>query len=232
MGHPAGTPDSAPVAAVQGSVLNGFGDVFDGDVLLGGEVGDGTGDLEDAVVGASAETLLLHGTLEQALGVGGEFAKSPDLLGVHLRVGEDGLRRGAGSGFGPGRVAAGREGEAGMLQRAGGQDAGTDLGRPLGGGASAQLFILHGRDFDVDVDAVEQRARDFRDVALDHGRGTHAVAGFVVEVAAGAGVHGCGEHEARGEAERHGGAGYGDGAVFERLAQDFEDVAGEFRQLV
>ena len=43
MGHPAGTPDSAPVAAVQGSVLNGFGDVFDGDVLLCGEIGDGAG---------------------------------------------------------------------------------------------------------------------------------------------------------------------------------------------
>ena len=52
MGHPAGTPDSAPVAAVQGSVLNGFGDVFDGDVGFGGEVGDGAGDFEDAVVGA------------------------------------------------------------------------------------------------------------------------------------------------------------------------------------
>jgi hypothetical protein len=55
------------------------------------------------------------------------------------------------------------------------------------------------RDLDVDVDAVEQRAGDLADVALDHGRGTHAVARLVVEVAAGAGVHGGGEHEARGK---------------------------------
>ena len=55
---------------------------------------------------------------------------------------------------------------------------------------------------------------------------------LVVEVAAGAGVHGGGEHEAGGEGERHGGAGDGDVAVFERLAQDFENVAGEFGQLV
>jgi hypothetical protein len=37
----------------------------------------------------------------------------------------------------------------------------------------------------VDVDAVEQGAADFADVTLDHGRGTHALAGLVVEVAAG-----------------------------------------------
>ena len=84
----------------------------------------------------------------------------------------------------------------------------------------------------MDVDAVEERAGDLGDVALDHGRGAHALARLVVEVAAGAGVHGGGEHEARGKAERHGGAGDGDGVVFERLAHDFEDVAGELGQFV
>ena len=72
----------------------------------------------------------------------------------------------------------------------------------------------------------------FGDVALNHGRGAHALARLVVEVAAGAGVHGGGEHEARGEAERHGGACDGDGVVFERLAEDFEDVAGKFGEFV
>ena len=43
------------VAAVEGAVLDGFGDVLDGDVRLAAEVGDGAGDLEDAVVGAGAE---------------------------------------------------------------------------------------------------------------------------------------------------------------------------------
>jgi hypothetical protein len=105
-------------------------------------------------------------------------------------------------------------------------------GGALGCRAAAQLLILNGRNFNVDVDAVEQRAGDFGHVALDHGRSAHALAGFVVEVAAGAGIHGGGKHEARWKTERHGGARDGDGVIFERLAQDFENVARKFGQLV
>jgi hypothetical protein len=36
----------------------------------------------------------------------------------------------------------------------------------------------------MDVDAIEQRAGDFADVTLNHGRGAHALARLVVEVAA------------------------------------------------
>ena len=63
-----------------------------------------------------------------------------------------------------------------MLALAGGEDAGADVGGAFGGGAAAQLLVLHGGDLDVDVDAVEQRAGDFGDVALDHGRRADAVA--------------------------------------------------------
>uniref|UniRef100_E6PYE2 Uncharacterized protein n=1 Tax=mine drainage metagenome TaxID=410659 RepID=E6PYE2_9ZZZZ len=84
----------------------------------------------------------------------------------------------------------------------------------------------------MNVDAVEQRAGDFGDVALDHGRGTHAFAGLVVEVSAGAWVHGGGEHKARGKGERHAGAGDGDGVFLEGLAHDFQDVAGKLGKLV
>jgi hypothetical protein len=38
----------------------------------------------------------------------------------------------------------------------------------------------------VNVDAIEKRAGDLGDIALNHGRGTHALAGLVVEEAAGA----------------------------------------------
>ena len=84
----------------------------------------------------------------------------------------------------------------------------------------------------MNIDAVEQRAGDLGHVALDHGRRAHALARLVVEVAAGAGIHGRGQHEARRKAERHGGAGDGDGVVFQRLAHDFEHVARELGQLV
>ena len=59
-----------------------------------------------------------------------------------------------------------------------------------------------------------------------------AFARLVVEVAAGAGIHGRRQHEARREAERHGGARDGDRAVFERLAHHLEHVARKLRQLV
>jgi len=84
----------------------------------------------------------------------------------------------------------------------------------------------------VDVDAIDEGAGDFCDVALNEGRSAVALAGLVVEVAAGAGVHGGGEHEGCGEGEGHRRAGNGDVAVFERLTHDFEDVAGKFGQLV
>ena len=40
---------------VQGPVLHGFGDVRGLDIFGGGEIGDGAGDLEHAVVGAGGE---------------------------------------------------------------------------------------------------------------------------------------------------------------------------------
>ena len=84
-------------------------------------------------MGAGGEALLLHGALEQALGVGGELAVGADLLGVHLRVGEDGFGEFRGLPI-PGLRCETRgtrfcgEGEAGVLALAGGEDAGADLG--------------------------------------------------------------------------------------------------------
>ena len=68
-----------------------------GDGGGGFEVGDSAGDLEDAVVGAGAEALLLHSALEEPFGIGGELAEGADLLGGHLGVSEDGAAGGAGS---------------------------------------------------------------------------------------------------------------------------------------
>ena len=59
------------------------------EVLGAFKVGDGAGHFEDAVVGAGGEALLLHGALEQALGVGAQLAVGADLAGGHLRVGVD-----------------------------------------------------------------------------------------------------------------------------------------------
>ena len=79
----------APIGAIEGAVLDSLGDVREGDRRFGGEVGDGAGDFEDAVVGAGGEALLLHGAFEEAFGVGGELTKLADLAGAHLGVGVD-----------------------------------------------------------------------------------------------------------------------------------------------
>ena len=60
----------------------------------------------------------------------------------------------------------------------------------------------------------------------------HAFAGLVVEVAARAGVHGGGQHEASRKAEAHGRPGDRDGVVFEGLTHHFEDVPGELGQFI
>src|SRR5580704_18574416 len=59
-----------------------------------------------------------------------------------------------------------------------------------------------------------------------------ALASGIAEKAAGAGIHGGGEHEAGGEAEGKRGARDGHASVFERLAHHFEHVALKFRKLV
>ena len=166
-----GREESGPVAAVEGSILDGLGKVGHGQALRSVEVGDSPRHLEDAVVGAGGESLLLHGTLEQPLGVGAELAVGADLTRGHLRIRVDLLA-----------ILA----EAFALALARGENSFADLGGAFGGGAPAQFLVLNGGNLNVNVDAVEQRAGDLGDVALDHRRGAHAFARFVVEVSAGA----------------------------------------------
>ena len=84
----------------------------------------------------------------------------------------------------------------------------------------------------MNVDAVEQRPGDFRNVALDHRRCAVALAGSVVVESARAGVHGRRKHKTRREGQRHGRPRDADRAVFERLAHHFKHVAREFGKLV
>src|SRR6266436_4601073 len=49
---------------------------------------------------------------------------------------------------------------------------------------------------------------------------------------AGTWIHGRGKHKSRWKGERHGGASDAYGAVFERLAHDFKNVARKFRKFV
>ena len=55
------------VVAVEGAVLDGFGDVGGEDVGVVFEVGDGSGDFQDPVVCPGREAELGDGALEQAV---------------------------------------------------------------------------------------------------------------------------------------------------------------------
>lgn len=102
---------SPPQLAVEGAVLDGFADVVGVDVLDAGEVGNGAGDFQDAVVGAGAQVVLGHGVLEQGGGGIVHGAVGLEFAGSHAGVAGD-------FGFG---------GEPGVLEGPGGDDALADL---------------------------------------------------------------------------------------------------------
>ena len=66
---------SCPVRAVEAAVLDRLGDVLGLEVGGVFQISDGSGDLQDAVVGAGAQPLLGHRALEQALAIRREFAE-------------------------------------------------------------------------------------------------------------------------------------------------------------
>ncbi len=159
--------------AVEVAVGDGFHDVVVEDVGAGFEVGDGAGDFEDAVVGPGTHVHAFHGVFEflQAGGVG---------LGVFVQQGRGHLGVAVDTGF----VL-----EAALLEHSGGDDTLADGGAGLAWGltghlptasvgcASAmlkrvwhcarlaqQLVKIDGLDFDLQVDAVEQRARNLAHV--------------------------------------------------------------------
>jgi hypothetical protein len=149
--------------------VDGFEEVVGGDGIMPGEVGEGAGDFEDAVVGAGREVHLVHGVFQ-------EFARGfvEGGMGFH-----DAGRHGG--------VAADVwfAGETGRLHGAGGFDAGADgLGRFPGVGA-VEVAELDGRDFDVDVDAVEERTGEALSIRSELVRGAPALTFGVAEVTTG-----------------------------------------------
>ncbi len=95
-----------------------------------------------------------------------------------------------------------------------------------------ELLVVDPGHLHLDIDAVEQGAREAGAVALYRGGAAAAHVKRVVQEAAGAGIGRGHEHEIGGVGEgcRH--PRHGDHPVFQRLAQGLEDVAAVFRQLV
>ena len=109
-----------------------------------------------------------------------------------------------------------------------GKDSFAYDGAGFGGERLAEFGDGNWGDLDVEVDAVHEWAADFVEVAADGARGAGAFDGGVVVVAAGAGVHGCDEHEGGGVFDGGLGAADGDAAFFHGLPEHFERGAFEF----
>ena len=152
------------------------------DVLLVGEIGDGTGDAEDLVVSPGGQAEFGKGLFEKLFAGVVELAMFSHKFGSH-----SGVKHGA--------IIS----EAYLLNLASLNDLLAQGFAVAAVVAAAQLAIRDRRDFDVDVDAVDKRAADPREVFVDLIWRTLARFVGIGEVATGARIHGGYEHEPGGE---------------------------------
>ena len=119
-----------------------------------------------------------------------------------------------------------------VLDGAGLQDPFPDDGRGLCRESVREFLVLHRRCLHMEVDAVEEGARDLLAVAFDLFVRAAAIPLRVAVVTAGAGVHRGHKHEGGGEC--HGSRGAGDRhlAILQRLTHHFEGRAVELGQFV
>src|SRR5438445_3823544 len=76
----------SPERPIQRPILNRLRNVLAFDLRIGIKIGDGPRDLQDAVVGTGAQTLLLHSAFQHALAVRAQIAIGAYLARAHLRV--------------------------------------------------------------------------------------------------------------------------------------------------
>ena len=133
------------------------------------EIGDGSRDFQDAVVGARGKSHACDGVFQHFLALVGDGAEFPDQFRRHLRIREDFLLAG----------------ESRALTHTGPQHPLAHRGGIFNGACAAELLVLHGGHFDVDIDAVDQRAGNFRNVALNLRWRAVALARRVAEKSAG-----------------------------------------------
>jgi hypothetical protein len=103
---------------------------------------------------------------------------------------------------------------------------------PSAGGRQHQIGGADRLHFDVEVDAVEQRAGDLGLIVGGTARRAGAGEARISQMSAAARVHGGDQLDARGERHMRVGAGHRHGPGLQRLAQRIEHGALELGQLV
>lgn len=198
-----------------GTVLDRLGDVGGLDILISGQIGDGAGQLEDAMVGPGAEPHLLHRCFEQ-IGAGSiERAKLADFRRPHIGIG---LQAGAVETF--------------ALKGAGGLDALAHGLAGFAGALAAQLLKRHARHLHMNIYPVHEWAGYFFLVAFHHRDGAGALFFGIGGKTAGAGVHRANQNKVGRIGQRAGRAADRHDFVFQRLAQHFQHAVAKLRQFV
>ena len=148
---------------VQAAVLDGFRDVLRLDLLRGGQVGNGAGHLDDPVVSAHGEAQGLEGPVQELPGFPGQGAVLLKVAGPQARVGQ----------YFKAPVAL-------QLPPAGFFHPGADLGRPLPGSSLLHLLVIHPGHLHLQVDPVQEGAREAGAVARHRRRAAGALPPRVV----------------------------------------------------
>ena len=139
--------------------MDGFKNMIRAQILCSGEVGNGTGDFENAVVGAGREVELLHGLFKEH----GAFFRDDAVLAHDL-----GAHVGVGAGHGKAE-------KSGFLKIATVHDALANGGGRFGFLVGCELFIVNEGDFDVEVDAVEEGAGNLGAIGFNLARAAAAL---------------------------------------------------------
>ena len=160
-----------PHPPIETSILNRLRQMLLTDVFRALKIGNGPRHLKDARVAAGGKAEAFGDELEEAVAGFVRLAMFADEARRHLRVAVDAA------------VA-----EAFFLNRSAGFDTQGDDLRCFGVGAVDEIAVFDGRDFDLNVDAVEQRAGDLGTIALNNYRRAGTGVGGVGKIAAGTGV--------------------------------------------
>lgn len=168
-----------PCFPVQAPVLYGFRQMACLDIRRGFQVGDRTGDFQDAVVGAGGKIEALHGDLQQRQAGSirhGVFMKQ---FGGHLGIAVNTLMYG----------------KAFFLDSAGFHHALAYRFATFGRVSVGYLLERDRHDFYLYIDPVEQRAGNTIHVFLDSTRRTETRAIGVIIISARTRIHGSDQHE-------------------------------------
>ena len=168
-------------------ILQGLRQVMRLDDLSVVQVGDRAGELQDAVKGAGAQLQLAHGRFDQRLAALVQLAELPHLGWPHVRVARQQYTTSS-SICRPSSVVRRRSGQPLPLHTPRPlhplPDSRARLAQPFAG----QLVVVDARHVDVDVDTVEEGARDALLIAGDHACAARAFLLAVAVIAAGVGI--------------------------------------------